>query len=154
MRLFGCLPATLIMTGARKILLSERQIKKVLAHREPFLLVHHAIENVIGEKVTTVARQNDDLTIPSRLQILEGLGQTSALLIKQMPMYERQSLPVFASMRNVFWNDIGKSQGMVLYTAELQRASRSRFGIVDAYACVGDSKICTGELVFSFLEGM
>lgn len=72
------------MTRASKVLLSERQIKKLLAHREPFLLVHHAIENVIGERVTAVARQNDSLAVPSRLHMLEGLGQTSALLIKQV----------------------------------------------------------------------
>lgn len=70
--------------GGKKVLLSEVQIRKLLAQREPFLLVHRVIENVIGEIVTTVARQNDRLEAPSRLHVLEGLGQTSALLIKQV----------------------------------------------------------------------
>lgn len=66
------------------MLLTGIQIKKLLAHREPFLLVRHAVENKIGHVATTVARQNDRLEIPSRIHMLEGLGQTSALLIKQV----------------------------------------------------------------------
>lgn len=67
-----------------RMVLTEAQIKKLIAHREPFLLVRHAVENRIGVVTTTVARQNDHLDIPSRLHMLEGLGQTSALLIKQV----------------------------------------------------------------------
>lgn len=67
-----------------KVGLSGMQIKRLIAHREPFLLLSYAVENVIGKRVTAVARQNDKLTLPSRLHMLEGLGQTSALLIRQV----------------------------------------------------------------------
>jgi len=64
--------------------LREVDIKRLLAHREPFLLVHHAIENIIGKRVTTVSRQGIANVRPNSLQILEGLGQTSALLLRQV----------------------------------------------------------------------
>lgn len=68
-----------------------------------------------------------------------------------MPMNESRSLPVFAAMRNVHWTESKQSTGQVLYTAKLKRALRSRFGIVDACARVGEAEVCTGELVFSFV---
>lgn len=74
------------MTAASftRILLSESQVKKLIAHREPFLFVRHAVENKIGERITVVARQNDELNVPTSLHMLEGMGQTSALLIRQV----------------------------------------------------------------------
>lgn len=67
-------------------------------------------------------------------------------------MYESRSLPVFAAMRNVLWAEKEQAYGAVLYTAKLKRAARARFGIVDACARIDGSTICSGELVFSFMD--
>lgn len=163
-----------------RIVLSGSQIKKLIAHREPFLLLRHATENVIGKRVTAVARQNDSLIVPSRLHLLEGLGQASALLIRQvrhiptrhhisipyeisrisdkldcrlqMPIYSDKPIPVFAAMRNVKWIPDEGRVGVVTYAVELKRAIRSRFGVVDARAHLREHLLCSAEMTFSFLD--
>lgn len=68
----------------RGVALCETQVKKLLAHREPFLFIRHVIKNDIGKSITAVALQDTRLNIPEQLHLLEGLGQASALLIRQV----------------------------------------------------------------------
>lgn len=69
--------------ASSRIALSEERVKKLIAHREPFLLIRHAIENVIGGHVVAVARQNAKLEVPMPFLLLEGMAQTGAVLIRQ-----------------------------------------------------------------------
>lgn len=80
----------------RRILLSERDIKRLIAHREPFLLIRNAIENEIGKRVTATARQPLSDTTPTQLQLLEGMGQASALLIRQVRCYSPMAIDMNA----------------------------------------------------------
>lgn len=71
-------------TRAGIIILSEAQIKNLIPHREPFLFVRHAIQNEIGKSITTVARMTPGIMLSTQMQMMEGLGQTSALLLRQV----------------------------------------------------------------------
>lgn len=71
-------------TKLGKIVLSEAQIKNLILHREPFLFVQHAIQNEIGKSITTLARITPGTLLSTQMQMLEGLGQTSALLLRQV----------------------------------------------------------------------
>lgn len=66
------------------IVLTEAQVKSLLAHRHRYLFVRHAIHNDIGKSITTVPQFPSHHFLPPNLQILEALGQTSALLIRQV----------------------------------------------------------------------
>lgn len=61
--------------------LSGHDIRRLIAHRKPFLFLDYATENVIGEHVVAVQNVKSP---PSRLHVLEGLGQASALVIRQV----------------------------------------------------------------------
>lgn len=64
--------------------LTGLQIKALIAHREPFLFVSHAVRNNVGSSITVVPKFAPERILPMYLQLLEGLGQTSALLIRQV----------------------------------------------------------------------
>lgn len=70
--------------AAGRIVLNEAQIKSLIAHREPFLFIQHAIDNDIGKSITTVAQLRPGQILSHQMQVLEGLGQTSALLLRQV----------------------------------------------------------------------
>lgn len=72
-----------------------------------------------------------------------------------MPQYNQKPLPVFAAMRDVRWIDphLYFTNPRLCFTADLKRAATMRFGIVSARAHVNDTVICSGELLFSFLDG-
>lgn len=173
------------------VVLTGRQIRALIAHREPFLFVSHAIHNRVGSSITTAAKLGPESVLPVYLQLLEGLGQTSALLIRQvsstqshittrtdqvsktrllgltikfmfplplctqqMPQYKQKPLPVFAAMRDVRWGNTHSRflDQHLLFTAELKRAAAARFGVVCARAHVDGAVMCSGELLFSFID--
>ena len=74
----------MISSALRRIALSEEAVLKLLPHRKPFLFVGHAVENTIGKTISAVAKLTDNPMLSKELQILEGMGQTSALVILQV----------------------------------------------------------------------
>lgn len=70
----------------------------------------------------------------------------------QMPIYADKGVPVFAAMRNVTWAPEEGRVGVVKYAAELKRAARSRFGVVDTQAYIDDYMLCSAEMTFSFID--
>lgn len=140
-----------MMTRGKAIALSAIDLRKLLAHREPYLLVSHAIDNILGKSITVVASQTSNNFFPHQLQILEALGQASAVLIRQMPQYKHKGQPVFAAMRDVTWHIPSETNSVpLLLTAQLQRPARKKFGFVTAFATLNHQTICTASLTFSF----
>lgn len=64
----------------RPVLLARDGIKKLIAHREPMLFVDRVIEHATGARLVAEA----DGVPADPLQILEAMGQASALLIRQV----------------------------------------------------------------------
>jgi hypothetical protein len=72
--------------------LCRPQILSLLAHREPFLFLDYAKDNVAGESVIGIMRIAGDArgaVPPNRSTLLEGLGQASALVIRQVRLLTR-----------------------------------------------------------------
>jgi hypothetical protein len=60
-------------------------VRRLLAHREPFLFVNCAKENVIGKSIIGIMRLSADAECPpSRTILLEAMGQACALVIRQV----------------------------------------------------------------------
>lgn len=74
----------MITSAVRRVVLNEEAVLKLLPHRKPFLFVGHAVENTIGKTISAVAKLTDHAMLSRELQILEGMGQTSALIILQV----------------------------------------------------------------------
>lgn len=78
---------------------------------------------------------------------------TDTFLRGQMPEYEDKPFPAFAGMKNVVWTqEDADPQNELLFTVELKRRMRGKFGTIDAVAHLGDMQICSAELTFSFLR--
>eukprot|EP00177_Eucheuma_denticulatum_P004117 GFKZ01007472.1.p1 GENE.GFKZ01007472.1~~GFKZ01007472.1.p1 ORF type:complete len:146 (-),score=5.48 GFKZ01007472.1:13-450(-) len=135
-----------------RIALSEERVKQLIAHRDPFLLIRHAVENVIGVQVVAVARQNSKLDAPTPFLMLEGMAQTGAVLIRQMPMYADRRLVSLAGLQNVRWMANEDGNGQVLYTARISGRARKRFGTVNAQAHCDGETLCVADFLFSFIE--
>jgi hypothetical protein len=72
--------------------LCRSQILRLLAHRKPFLFLDYAKDNVAGESVIGVMRIAGGArgaVLPNRSTVLEGLGQASALVIRQVQLWIR-----------------------------------------------------------------
>lgn len=76
--------------SAKSRVLSGAQVKKLLAHRRPFLFIDHAVENDIGKSIVGVmkAGQNSQ-SLPSRSVVLEAMGQAGALVVRQVSPISR-----------------------------------------------------------------
>ncbi len=74
--------------AARQFIFGRDGIKKLIAHREPMLFLDRVTMNTIG--VALVAESDDYPR--DRLQVLEAMGQASALLIRQVRELKAQKL--------------------------------------------------------------
>lgn len=72
---------------AGNVKLSENQIKRLISHREPFLLLGQAVTNDVGDVVRVVSRQKLPHALNNRMHLVEGLGQATALLIRQVWLF-------------------------------------------------------------------
>jgi hypothetical protein len=71
--------------GRHGLYLGLADVRRLLAHREPFLFLDCAKENVIGKSIIGVMRLRADAEYPpSRSILLEAMGQASALVIRQV----------------------------------------------------------------------
>jgi 3-hydroxymyristoyl/3-hydroxydecanoyl-(acyl carrier protein) dehydratase len=149
------------MRGLKKLSLTQTDIKRLLAHREPFLFLSHAKHNVAGERLVAMLTPPPPATPPApptRTVLLEALGQAGALVVRQHDAYAHEPLPAFAAMRDVAfrcWPAGVRADAPVEVSAQLVKARRARFGVVHARATIdGQAEpVCQAELVFSFLEG-
>lgn len=64
--------------------LSRQQILRLIQHRGPFLFLSYAENNVPGQSVVGVLESPSGSRRISRAILLEGLGQSGALIIRQV----------------------------------------------------------------------
>jgi 3-hydroxyacyl-[acyl-carrier-protein] dehydratase len=134
------------------------EIKEILPHREPFLLIDEVVELVPGERVVAIKRVRADEyyfeghfpgnpVMPGVLQI-EALAQAGAVAVLSMPEHKGK-IAYFTSV------DMAKFRGMVQPGDELRlevtlESLRSRAGKGRAVAYKDEKIVCECEIMFMF----
>jgi 3-hydroxyacyl-[acyl-carrier-protein] dehydratase len=138
--------------------LDLEQIKEILPHREPFLLIDEIVELVPGERAVALKHVKADEyyfkghfpgnpVMPGVLQI-EALAQAGAVAVLSMPEHKGK-IAYFTSV------DKAKFRGMVQPGDELRlevrlENLRSRAGKGKAVAYKDDKVVCECEIMFMF----
>lgn len=71
--------------GLSRRILTSAQVKRLLPHRDPFLFIDHALENMVGKSLVGVMKASPSLRFPPpRSVLLEAMGQAGALVVLQV----------------------------------------------------------------------
>jgi len=146
--------------GALKLPLDIEQIKTILPHRSPFLLVDRIVElesdrRVVGVKNVTsneryfIAGPGGMPTMPASI-LTEAMAQAGAVLILAKP--ENQGRVVyFMGIDRVRYRKPVVAGDQVFLEAEVIRL-RSKMGSLRGRARVDGKVVCEGEMTFALGE--
>lgn len=136
------------------------EIKKILPHRYPFLLVDRIEEiketdgkiTIIGTKCVSANEPYfqghfPEFQVMPGVLVLEALAQCGAVQVLSMEEY-RGRLVFFAGANRVRWRGT-VVPGDVLRLEVTQTAIRRGIGTGSAKAYVGDKVVCQAELTFA-----
>ncbi|HEY5541291.1 MAG TPA: 3-hydroxyacyl-ACP dehydratase FabZ [Coriobacteriia bacterium] len=138
-------------------MLDRDQIKAIIPHREPFLLVDRILEfepgvSAVGELDVTaemfwVPGHFPDYAVMPGVLIVEACAQVGAVALLSLP--ENTGLiALFAGIDKVrFKRQVRPGETLRLECAITKR--RGPIGFGDAKAWVGDELACSGELMFA-----
>ena len=140
-------------------MLKIKEIKEILPHRYPFLLVDRVIEMEIGEKKFVRAYKNVSANeeffnghfpvepIMPGVLILEALAQAGAVAILSMEQFKGK-IPILAGTNKVrFKNKVVPGDKLELY-CEITRLKGS-IGIGKGIATVDGKTVCEAEILFA-----
>ncbi|MFO7173248.1 MAG: 3-hydroxyacyl-ACP dehydratase FabZ [Bacillota bacterium] len=140
--------------------MDREQIKAVIPHREPFLLVDELVEVEPGRRAVGLKHVTPDEfwvpghypgnpIMPGVLQI-EALAQTGAVALMLMPEYQGK-VPLFAGLEGVRFKRPVRPGETLRLEVEILRL-RGPVGRGAGRAYVGDELACECELVFAFAD--
>ena len=139
------------------MLYNQEQIKEVIPHREPFLLVDGICEYEAGERVTAVKHVTGDedfftghfpeYKVMPGVLILEALAQAGAFVVLSMDEYKGR-LAFFAGADNVKWRRQVKPGDTLRLCVKVEKFKMG-LGVADAVAYVGDEAACTAKIKFA-----
>jgi 3-hydroxyacyl-[acyl-carrier-protein] dehydratase len=140
------------------MIMNKEEIKAVIPHREPFLLIDEVTELEPGKRVVALKHVSadeyyfkghfpDQPVMPGVLQV-ESLAQAGAVCVLSLPEH-RGKIAYFGAIDRV------KFRGMVVPGDELRlevnlENLRSRGGKGIAAAYKGDKLVCSCEITFMF----
>lgn len=140
-----------------EILLNKEDIKNIIPHREPFLLVDEIVDMVPGEKAVGIKYVLEEeyyfqghfpeKKIMPGVLIVEALAQTGAVAALSLPEFKRK-IALFAGIKDAKFRAQVVPGDMLRLEVELSSFRRGiGTGLGKAYK--GDTLACTAELMFA-----
>lgn len=140
------------------MLLNQEQIKEIIPHREPFLLVDEVLEMEAGKSITAIKYVKEEeyyfqghfperKVMPGVLQV-EALAQAGAIAVLSLPE-NKGKLAFFGSIKEAkFKHQVVPGDTLTLKVTFEKLRSRAGTGKAEAY--VGDKLACRCEIMFMF----
>lgn len=139
------------------MLYNQEQIKEVIPHREPFLLIdeiHEYVEKESATAVKYVTGEEDffkghfpEYKVMPGVLILEALAQAGAFVVLNMDEYKGR-IAFFAGADDVRWRRQVKPGDALKLRVKVEKFKMG-IGIADAAAYVGDEAACTAKIKFA-----
>ena len=137
-------------------MLDITEIKRIIPHRYPMLLIDRVEELIPGEKA--VARRN--VTINEELfnghfpgnpvmpgvLIVEALAQTGAVALLSLPEFKGKTA-YFGGIKSAKFRKVVRPGDVLKLNVEMKK-KHENMGIVDTQVIVDGKKACTAELMF------
>jgi len=140
--------------------MNRDEIKKIIPHREPFLLIDEIVEVEQGKKIKAVKHVSDDEYyfkghFPSNpimpgVLIVETIAQAGAVLALMMPE-NKGKIVLFAGIDKVRFKKIVRPGDEFILDVELENLKRN-IGKAKGRATVRDEVVCTAEILFALTQ--